>query len=243
VSECRGDVLISMPSYDYLRYARVPTTRALRAAAARYAVMAGFDTGSWLLAQAGLLDGRRATIHWQELQRFAETFPSVETERKRFIQDGNRITCSGAQASFDLMLDQIGQRHGQALRLEVAALFMGSEATGSGATLRPRIPKVSAALAVMQSNLEQPLPVGMIAAQVGTSQRSLEQRMQSAMGATPQSVYRRLRLIEAKRLALETNLPVSEIAVRCGYTDPSALTRAFKSEFGSTLRDLRNLQA
>ena len=78
LSDCSGDMLIAMPRYDFLRHATVAATRALRAADRRYQVMAGFDTGAWLLATAGLLDERRATIHWEELDRFTEAFPEVQ---------------------------------------------------------------------------------------------------------------------------------------------------------------------
>ena len=78
-----------------------------------------------------------------------------------------------------------------------------------------------------------------IASQVGQSQRALEQRFRTELGATPRTVYRRLRLLAARRLADETEIPVSEIALRCGYADPSAMTRAFREEFGLTPRAIR----
>ena len=88
LADCRGDMLIAMPSYDFLRHATPATARALRSAARRYGTLAGFDTGAWLLAGAGLLNGHRATIHWEELGRFAEEFPAIETERARRVIDG-----------------------------------------------------------------------------------------------------------------------------------------------------------
>ncbi|WP_406647496.1 helix-turn-helix domain-containing protein [Aliisedimentitalea scapharcae] len=240
LSECSGDILIAMPSYDFLRHATVGANRALRAADRRYRVMAGFDTGAWLLATAGLLDGRRATIHWEELNRFTETFPDVDAERVRHVQDGNRITCSGALAAFETILELISQQQGQALRLEVATLFMSPEATGEQGTLMGRSKSVARAIAVMQAHLEHPLPIGAIARQTGRSQKDLESRMRSELGATPQAIYRRLRLIQARKLVLETGLSVAEIALRSGYEDPSALTRAFRTEFGVTPRSLRS---
>ena len=240
LSDCSGDILIAMPSYDFLRHATVATSRALRAADRRYQVLAGFDTGAWVLATAGLLDDRRATIHWEELSRFTETFPDVHAERVRHVLDGNRITCSGALAAFETILDLIGHQQGQALRLEVATLFMSPEATGDQGTLMGRSKSVARAIAVMQANLEHPLPIGAIARQTGRTQKDLETRMRSEMGATPQTIYRRLRLIQARKLVLETDLSVAEIALRSGYEDPSALTRAFRTEFGVTPRSLRS---
>lgn len=239
LADCRGDLLIAMPSYDFLRHTTVSTSRALQSAARRYDVLAGFDTGSWLLAQAGLLDGHQATIHWQELTRFAERFPEVQAQRARHVMDGNRITCTGALAAFDTMMELIGQHHGAALRLEVAALFMAAEATDTQDPILARSRPVARAVALMQANLETPLPIAEVARQTGRSQKDLERRMRADLGATPQAVYRRLRLIKARKLVLETVLTVSEIALRCGYDDPSALTRAFRAEFGTTPRSLR----
>ncbi|MGR3761149.1 GlxA family transcriptional regulator [Roseobacteraceae bacterium NS-SX3] len=239
LAECSGDMLIAMPSYRYRRLASETLKRALRAAARRYAVMAGFDAGAWLLAAAGLLEGHRATIHWEELPGFAEDFPEVEAQRLRHVQDGNRITCSGALAAFELMLDLIAQRHGQALRLEVAALFMSPEATGPKDAILARAKPVARAVAVMQENLEAPLTVDEVARRTGRSRKDLERRMKAELGATPQAVYRRLRLIQARKLVLETDMSVAEIALRSGYGDPSALTRAFRAEFSATPRVLR----
>jgi len=239
LADCSGDMLIAMPSYDYRRLASAATGRALRAAAQRYGVMAGFDAGAWLLAAAGLLDGYHATIHWEELPGFAEAFPTVDAQRLRHVRDGERITCSGALAAFELMLDLIAERHGQALRLELAALFMSPEATGGQVIPLARSRSLVRAIEAMQANLEEPLTIGTIARQIGRSQKDLEARMKAELGASPQTVYRRLRLIQARKLVLETTLTVAEIAFRCGYEDPSAMTRAFRREFGTTPQKLR----
>ncbi|MDE4061101.1 MULTISPECIES: GlxA family transcriptional regulator [Rhodobacterales] len=239
LAEYGGDMLIAMPSYHYRPLATDKALRGLRAAARRYAVMAGFDAGAWLLASAGLLDGHRATIHWEELQGFTEAFPSVDAQRLRYVRDGDRVTCSGALAAFELMLDLIAERHGQALRLELAALFMSPEATGGQVIPLARSRSLVRAIDLMQANLEMPLPIGEVARRVGRSQKDLEARMKAELGAPPQAVYRRLRLIQARKLVLETTLSVAEISLRCGYEDPSAMTRAFRQEFGSTPRQMR----
>ncbi|WP_375698774.1 GlxA family transcriptional regulator [Pseudophaeobacter sp. TrK17] len=244
LAKCRGDMLIAMPSYRYRPLATEAAKKSLRAAAGRYEVMAGFDAGAWLLAAAGLLDGRRATIHWEELAGFAEDFPQIDAQRLRHVQDGNRITCTGALAAFDLMMDLIGQAHGQALRLEVAALFMSPEVTEAEpaplAIGSARNRSVARALALMQANIEAPLSVMEIARQIGRNRKDLEQRMKAQLGATPQAIYRHLRLIQARKLVLETDLSIAEIALRSGYEDPSAMTRAYRAEFGVPPRQMRN---
>ncbi len=244
LTECSGDLLAIMPSYNFLRHDGAETRRALRAAATRYAEVAGFDTGPWLMAAAGLLDQRQATIHWDEIARLEERFPEVTVIRSRYVRDGNRLTCTGALAAFDLMLELIGTTHGQALRLEVAALFMSTESGGTEPeTMLARTRVVARAVGLMQAHLEVPLTIPEIARRIGRPRKDLENRMKADLGATPMAVYRRLRLIQARKLLLETDISVSEVATRTGYEDPSALTRAFKAEFTTTPRALRKSQA
>ncbi|WP_353341238.1 GlxA family transcriptional regulator [Pelagimonas sp. KU-00592-HH] len=235
-----GDMLVVMPSYGFLDHGGWKTQSALRGAATRYDFLASMDTGSWLLAEAGLLDGHRATIHWEELTRFAERFPEVEALRERFVLDRDRITCSGAMAAFDLVMHLIGRDHGQALALEVAQLFMTRDSARShagGASSSSRV--VNQALALMQEHLEEPLPISEIARRTGRTQKALETRMRADLGATPAQVYRRLRLNLARKLVVETDLPVSEITLRAGYENAASMTRAFREEFGTTPRQLR----
>lgn len=240
LGQAAGDFLIVMPSYDYLAHDRPALRLALRRASARFTTLGGFDTGAWLLASSGLLDGRRATIHRAELAAFAEAFPRLEAVAEHAVTDGDRITCGGALAAFDLITRMIGERHGQALRLEIAALFIRESTAAAVAEGVPvRKPSVARALRLMESHVEEPLSVAEIARQAGRRSRDLARRMKAELGATPRAVYRRIRLAEARRLTCETELPVAEIALRCGYTDASAMTRAFRSEFGLSPRKLR----
>nr|WP_323777734.1 helix-turn-helix domain-containing protein [Amylibacter sp.] len=234
----RGDMVFVMPSYAYHSHAGAATRAALRAASHRYRVMAGFDTGAWLMAAAGLLAGRRATIHWDELTAFAERFQDVEVLRERFVIDGDRITCTGAMAAFDLVMTLIAEKKGEALRQDVASLFM-SDARARGISGRAKDRLVAQALDLMQEHVETPLRIGDLARRVGVSQKTLEARVKAVLGATPQQVYRRQRMIVARNLVSDTALGIAEIAVRCGYQDATALTRAFQVEFGTSPRALR----
>lgn len=238
--EGRGATLLVMPSYGFRRFATWETTQQLRVAAKRYGMLAGLDTGSWLMAHAGLLDGYRATIHWDEWTSFAETFPAVDALRERFVIDRDRITCSGAMAAFDLVVHLIGQRHGRLLALKVARLFMSEEGGGGPSAFDGRRGKlVDRAITAMLEHLERPLSISQVARGLGISQKTLETRMRAELGVTPQTAYRTLRLTLAHKLVSETAQSVSEIAGRCGYENASAMTRAFKAEFGETPRTLR----
>lgn len=236
-----GDLLFVIAGYDYRRHATARTSGALSAASRRYAVLAGLDTGSWLLAKAGLLDGRAATIHWEALETFAEQFPHLDVRREHFIVDGDRITCGGGMTAFDLLLALIGEGYGEALRLDVAALFMHDATQGLAGfgTGSPKGRSVKRAIALMQENIEAPLAIPEIARRVGRTQRDLAVRFRRELGASPQVVYRHLRLTVARKLVDETEFSISEIALRCGYEDPSAMTRAFKATFGVSPLGLR----
>lgn len=236
-----GDFLLVMPSYDFERHATPGGLRALRAAAGRFRTVVGLDTGSYLMAAAGLLDGCSATIHWDELDTLAEHFPEINVTEDRFVIDGNRITCGGTTTTFELMLHLVGQHHGAMLRLEVAALFMHGEADprADPMTRLPRDRLVQAAVSIMRRNIETPVPIGEIAARLRLSQRGLETHFGRETGLSPRAVYTALRLRQARLLAERTTLSVAEIATRCGYTDASAMTRAFRKEFGHAPSQLR----
>ena len=241
LSDQRGQYLFVMPSYWHLGHDRLHGRQALRAASARFHTLVGLDTGSWLLAAAGLLDGHRATSHWDTLDALEEAFPDITVTRDRFVIDGNRASCGGATTTLDLMLALIEQHHGPTLALEVAALFMYGERDPSQASSRalPNHKLVRAAAAMMRRNVEFPLKISDIARNLHLSQRALELTFKSQTGQSPARIYRSIRLAEARRRVEETRESVAEIANRTGYADPAALTRAFRKEYGATPSALR----
>ncbi|TDE36594.1 GlxA family transcriptional regulator [Antarcticimicrobium sediminis] len=240
-----GDYLFVMPSYDVRTHDTSVCHRALRSARKRFVHLVGLDTGSWLLAGAGLLDGRRATIHREEQIALAERFPEVSVLPDRVVEDGDILSCGGALTSFELVLRLIEQHFGALMRLEVGALFLdgSTEVPGTGPTPTGPTPlpgrTAEAAMALMLRRIEAPVRIEEIAAELGISRKALEQRCRARYGISPRALYRAVRLREVRRLVETTVLSVAEIAVRCGYGDPSAMTRAFRMEFGLPPRALR----
>ncbi len=236
-----GDILLVMPSYRHHDHARPHNLSALRAAARRFDIVAGLDTGAWLMAAAGLLDGHRATIHWNEIRALEETFPDITVTEDRFVIDGSRITSGGASTSFELMLDLIKRQHGPMLALEVGALFMHGEADPvRDQTLRlPPDRIVQSAAALMRRNIETPLSLSTIAKRLNLSLRRFEELVKSATGRGPGALYRAIRLREARVLVTQSRFSIAEIAARVGYEDASAMTRAFGREFGISPSALR----
>ena len=229
-----GDALLVMPSYGHRGHEA--HGRALRRAAARYRIVAGLDAGAWLLAAAGLLDGRAATIHHDLHDAFAERFPQVRPRRARWVEDGDRLTAGGAASAFDLVIHLVARAHGTALTTEIAALFLLGEPLAVQASGDRHVAR---ALAAMEAHLEAPLPIPAVARHAGCRQRDLEARFALALGATPRAAYRRVRLAAGRRLLREGGMSVAEVALRCGYADPSAFARAVRAEFGAPPRAWR----
>lgn len=236
-----GDFLFIMPSYGFKDSSTPQVHQILRGARQRFQLLAGLDTGAWMLAAAGLMDKSRATIHWDEIAGFSETFPEIDVVEDRFVLEETVATCGGASTTFELMLDIIKRDHSPLFALEVAALFMH----GSSAERPDLLPMRSAddlvreATALMRRNIEKPLTIPLLAKRMRVYQRQLEQRFQTEFGLTPLAVYKSIRLREAKRLIRYTELNIAEIAIRCGYQNASAMARAYRKEFNTAPRSDR----
>ncbi|MEM8540836.1 MAG: GlxA family transcriptional regulator [Pseudomonadota bacterium] len=230
------DLLFAMPSYGFRELATPALCRALRQAEQRTKTMVGFDTGAWLFAAAGLLDGKKATIHSAILDEFSEQFLSVSVRSDRLVIDGNYITCGGAMAAFDLALHLIGIQYGAMLKHDVEAFFLYQneppDLIDHKKNMRSTL--VRRALRTMDDNLETSLTIQQIAQQLDTNVKELQRRFSQSLGMTPAQVLRHKKLNHAKTLLLSTQMPIAEITVRCGYENASAMTRAFKKKFGSS---------
>lgn len=237
-----GEYLFVLSSYGASTLATPDAARALSAAAKRFRHVAGMDTGAWLMADAGLLDGVRATIHWAELTAFSERFDTIEAVSDRVVINGDRITCGGAMAAFDTVLELIRRRHGEALRLEVSALFLHRfpEPSDDSPIRTGAVPLVERCIALMNATIEDPLPIAILAQRVKTTQRTLTRNFKKEFGAPPKTVYKWLRLATARRYAQQTGYPISEIALRCGYASAAAMTRAFVAQYGRPPRTFRS---
>ncbi|KRS13192.1 AraC family transcriptional regulator [Roseovarius atlanticus] len=234
------DYLFVLASYGHEAHDTPMTRRGLREAARQTNRMVGLDAGPWLLAAAGLLDGKRATVHWDLLDAFTERFLAVEAERAHVLSDGSVITCAGAMSALDLTLDLIAQHLGMSVRLDVEALFLqGDPPVGGSRTAQVTDPLVRKGLQLMRDTIENPISVQQLAQRLSCQPRTLDRRFRSRLGAPPGKVYRHLRLAAARKFIEDSNLGIAEIAVRCGYDSPAAMTRAIKRQYGTTPRDLR----
>lgn len=235
------DDLFVLASYDHDRHDTAANRRLLRAAAGRAQRIVALDAGPWLLAAAGLLDGRRATVHWDLLDAFTETFLEVAAERARVLRDGPFMTCAGAMSALDLTLGFIADHLGLSVRLDVEALFIRGDPPLGPEHERRAItdPLVQRALGLMRDNVERPLPLAALARRLSCQPRTLDRRFRARLGAPPGTVCRHLRLSAARKLLEGSRLSVAEIALRCGYESPAALARAVGRQYGVPPSGLR----
>lgn len=240
------DVLFVVAGYGVRGLATAPVLKRVRQASRRVPTMAGLDAGAWLLAAAGLLEQRRATIHWQELDAFQEAFPSVVVCRDRYVIDGPRITAGGATTVLDLMIRLIREQGGNALAFDVSNLFIydaeHGPLGGRGARSRSlvaRAPQLIRAIAEMRRTVAEPVELEQIAACAACSARTLERLFLREMEVSAGRYYQMVRLRHARALVEETALNTAEIAERTGFASSATLSRAFSRHHGVTIRDLR----
>ena len=205
-------------------------------------------TGAFLLAAAGILDGRRATTHWMYLDALRTRFPAVRVlDEGIYVKDRGVWTSAGVTAGIDLALALVEEDHGHALAMSVAkrmVLFLrrsGYQAQFSSALRRqerepPRLRDVST---FVLEHLDEPLPVARVAAEVGMSLRTLSRWCREHLDESPAELVRRLRLAEARRLLEETTLPLKDVTARTGLGDQSTLWRVFVHDLGVTPAEYR----
>lgn len=239
-----GAPLLVFASYNIDRHATGPLIRRLGRAGRARPVIGGIEGGAWAVARAGLLTGRRATTHWEDLDAFATAFPDIHVEPARFVIDGNRFTTGGAGPALDLMLTLIRRRLGYPLALEVAKAFIyepsGREDQAPALALaRSRNPVLAAALAEMEARLDAPVPVERIARAAGVSARHLQTLFHRHLGVAPHAHYLALRLNHARRLLIETGIPAVEIAGAVGFASAAAFARAYRRMHGEAPSETR----
>ncbi|MDO5613451.1 MAG: GlxA family transcriptional regulator [Paracoccus sp. (in: a-proteobacteria)] len=238
----RKETVVVCGGIDIAQTASRPAMAFLRRMARGGAQMGAVCTGAWLLARAGLLDGRRATIHWENHDGFAEAFPEVDLYRSVFVHDGNRITAAGGTSSIDLMLHLIAEEHGDPLAADVAdQLLHTGIRTGQDrqrlsipTRIGVRHPRLAAVIARMEENLEEPVSPAQLAADAGMSTRQLERLFRRYLNRSPKRYYMETRLGRARNLLMQTDLTIIEVALACGFSSPSHFSKCYRAQYGST---------
>ncbi len=238
----RDDTVLVCGGIDVPRATTKAVVNWLRREARRGVVMGGLCTASYALAKAGLLDGKRATIHWENQDSFLEEFEAVKLTKSVFVIDGNRMSTAGGTASIDLMLKIIASDHGETLANTVADLLIYSSIRTDQDTQRLSIParigvrhpKLSQVIQLMEANIEDPISPATLAKDVGMSTRQLERLFRRYISRSPKRYYMELRLSKARNLLMQTDMSVINVALACGFASPSHFSKCYRSHYNTT---------
>jgi AraC family transcriptional regulator, glycine betaine-responsive activator len=201
-------------------------------------------TGTFALAEAGLLDGYRCAIHWENLSAIREEFAAVSFVDDLFVIDRDRITCTGGVAPLDMMLALIEARLGRDLAAKVTDQFIFERARrgtdrqvsrvlASRGVKQPVLEKVAR---LMGETIEAPLAIDTIADRIGVSRRQLERLFKNHLGLTPAWYYASMRLDRARELLRFTNMSVTEVSIACGFQSLSHFSTTYRRQFGRSPR-------
>jgi len=234
------DILFVFAAGDPSAFEDARTFAWLRRLASANVSLAGVSGGPYLLASAGLLDGYRATIHWEHAAALREEFPELSVEGGLYVIDRRRITCAGGAAGFDLAIELIEREHGHDLASRVGEWFIRTEPRPAEKSQRVSLRErygvnhdgLLRSLARMEAAIEEPCSREELAAAAGVSVRQLERLFRTHLGSTVAAVYLRIRLEQAAHLLRTTSGSVTEVAVACGFPSSSHFSRVFRDAFG-----------
>ena len=199
-------------------------------------------TAAFTLARAGILDGKRATTHWENQDSFSEEFAEVDLTKSVFIIDGNRMTAAGGTSSIDLFLKIIADDHGEELANAVADQMIyssirtdqDSQRLSVPTRIGVRHPKLSLVIQMMEKNIEEPISPSVLAKDVSMSTRQLERLLRRYLDRSPKRYYMELRLQKARNLLMQTDMSVINVALACGFASPSHFSKCYRTHYNTT---------
>jgi AraC family carnitine catabolism transcriptional activator len=236
----RPAMAVVSASYEPERGLTRPMLSAIRRLARGRVPLAAIDTGPFLLAEAGVLDGYRATCHWESLPGFRESYPKVLAEQSLYVTDRDRMTSAGGAAAIDMMLDWIGRLLGRPLAVAVADQLVHFRSMEQPSQARlpvaarygvddARLLKI---ISAMEEQSEDPLGAAALAGVAGISLRQMERLFHDKLGQRPMGFYLALRLEKAERLLTYSHMSVRDVSVACGFSSLPLFSRSFKSRYG-----------
>lgn len=208
----------------------------------RRIIIGGISTAAYMMADAGLLDGRTCTLHWENLPAFAERYPTVEVRQELCVIDGNLLTCAGGTSAIDMMLHVIAEKSGRGLARGVADQLilpavrpLDQRQRGPiGTSLRRASPVLAEAVKLMEEQIATRTTLGGFVGSLGLSRRQVERLFRAELGKPPARYFLELRLERARHLLLQTDMPVIEVATACGFVSASHFSRCFSRLYGAS---------
>jgi len=238
----RDSVIIVASGLDAHEAATKPTLTWLRKQSRIGAKIGAVCTGTLILARAGLLDGKRCTIHWENQAAFREEFLDIEITNRLYEIDGDRFTCAGGAAATDMMLtliaqdvdpETVGLVADQAIHTPIRG-DRDEQRLSVPARIGVRHPKLVSIIQTMEQNLEEPISPSILAQDAQMSTRQLERLFRRYLNRSPKRYYMELRLQKARNLLLQTEMSVINVALACGFTSPSHFSKCYRAHFNRT---------
>lgn len=237
-----SDLLFVVAGVNVERAVTPELLAVLRRLGRREQPLGALCTGGYALAKAGLLDGHKAVIHWENMSALREEFPRVIFSEQLFAIDRDRYTCTGGVAPLDLMMHIIGAQQGKEITALISEQFIleriRSDQDRQHVPLQARVglfhENLIEAAALMEANIEEPLSLDEIASLVGVSRRQIERLFKRYVGQVPTRYYLDMRLRRARELLLQTAMSIMEIAVACGFQSPPHFSKCYRNLFGHT---------
>jgi transcriptional regulator GlxA family with amidase domain len=238
--------LFVVSSYNWRRNNTPQMKMALSHTARHRPMIAGIESGTWLMAEASLLDGHRVTVHWEDQEEFATRYPQIDVVKERFVIDRKRMTSGGSVPTIDMMLEIIRRQQGYSLALEVSRAFLYERDGGS----RDLLPSSSAgvggmdrrlaqAVRLMEESVDQPFSLERLARRTGISARHLQSLFNESFGVPPHVHYLALRLNAARRKVIESRASFADIAAATGFNSASAFSRSYRAQFRESPSETR----
>lgn len=240
IQACKGPSMVVICAGERVeKQASSSLSRVLRLCKRFGTPLAALGTATWLLAETGVLEDSACTIHWDKRAALAEKFARVMVTDRLFVRDAQLATCAGEFASFDLVMDLISEHLGKDTALAVcrhttaghwrSACDRQWTITGSEMVTSKALAEI---IRIMEEHVEDPLPLRDIAKCVGRSRRQIERLFERSVSSSPMRYYMTLRLARAKRLVQQTDMPIVEIAIACGFASASHFSKCFRQVYG-----------
>ena len=244
------DLVIVIAGGDPFKFEDRKTSNWLRSISRGGCLLGGVSGGPVILAQSGLMEKRRMTLHWEHLETFIEIWPEIILEKSLYVIDRDRLTCAGGIAPLDLMHAIITEQHGEKFARTVSDWFMHTEVRPSGGPQRAGIVErygisnlsIVLAIEVMENHLSDTLNLNQLASRIGLGSRQLNRLFRKYLNQSTMTFYKELRLNLAKQLLGQSSLSITEIALSSGFTSSAHFSQAFNLQFSISPTNFRNLK-
>ena len=241
------DLMLVIAGGDPVSFRDVKVFQWLRTLARRGVRLGGVSGGPVILAYAGLMKGRRMTVHWEHALALSEISPRLMIERTLFVIDRDRLTSAGGIAPLDMMHALLAENHGSAFAREVSDWFLHTEIRSSEGPQRAGLverygttsPPIIQAIETMENHVADPLELGQLAELSDISPRQLNRLFHDKLGQSTIKFYRDLRLEKARKLLIQSTLSITEIALANGFANSAHFSYSFRRTFGLTPSSLR----